>query len=94
MVGDSSRLRLESTIISPYPIDTLPGHAAWLDWPWKLHRIPDNTGAITWELYNLAADSLEQVNLVDQQPDRVISMKDLLESWQNSVMHSLNGGDY
>ncbi len=94
LVGDSSRLRIESKLITPYPTDTLFGHAAWLDWPWKLHRIMNNSGAIAWELYNLAQDSLEQNNLVVQEPDRVKYMTESLESWQNSVVHSLNGGDY
>ncbi len=94
MVGDSVRLRLNDILITPYPTDSLPGHAAWLDWPWKLHRIPDKTGSINWELYNLATDSLEQVNLIDEQSDRITSMKQSLETWQNSVVQSMNGGDY
>ena len=35
----------------PYPMDRLPGHAAWLDWPWKLDHIQDKTGSVVWELY-------------------------------------------
>ncbi len=39
MVGDSTRLRMEvNELIAHYVPDSLPGHAAWLDWPWKLHR--------------------------------------------------------
>lgn len=94
MVGDSSHLRLNDILITSYPTDSLPGHAAWLDWPWKLHRIPNNRGNISWELYNLATDSLEQINLAGQQPDRITSMKHSLEQWQNSVVQSMNGGDY
>jgi len=26
-------------VTQQYPLDTFPGHAAWLEWPWKLHRI-------------------------------------------------------
>jgi arylsulfatase A-like enzyme len=94
MVGDSSRLRLEDIRITPYPVDTLPGHAAWLDWPWKLHRIQDKSGQINWELYNLAQDSMELVNVLDTQPNEVAEMKASLEKWQKSVVYSLNGGDY
>jgi len=28
-----------------YPEDAFPGHAAWTDWPWKLHRIHGGKGA-------------------------------------------------
>ena len=94
MAGDSARLRIDDIKISPYPPDSLPGHAAWLDWPWKLHRIQPKSGDISWELYNLQNDSMEQLNLLDQQPDRVISMKESLEKWQYSVLNSMNGGDY
>jgi len=94
MVGDSSRLRLDDIRITQYPGDSLPGHAAWLDWPWKLHRIPDENGRILWELYNLKADSMEQVNLIGHQTSRFQLMKDSLESWQFSVLNSLNGRDY
>ena len=39
-VGDSTRLRMEAGALSrTYSPDSLIGHAAWLDWPWKLHRI-------------------------------------------------------
>jgi len=94
MVGDSSRLRLEDIRITSYPVDTLPGHAAWLDWPWKLHRIQDKSGQISWELYNLAQDSLERVDVLDSQPNEVAEMKASLEKWQKSVVNSLNGADY
>jgi arylsulfatase A-like enzyme len=94
MVGDSSKLRLEANVITPYPVDTLPGHAAWLDWPWKLHRIQDKTGEINWELYNLERDSLETDNLLESNPDKASEMQVSLEKWQNSVVNSMNGGDY
>lgn len=32
-----------------FAADRFPGHAAWLDGSWKLHRIEDrNTAAVTW----------------------------------------------
>ena len=94
MLGDLSRLRLEDIRITPYPTDSLPGHAAWLDWPWKLHRIEDKSGHIDWELYNLAQDSLESVNVLDAHSIKVKEMKVSLEKWQRSVVYSMNGGDY
>ena len=93
--GDPSRLRLDAgEIARHYPENTFPGHAAWLDWPWKLHRIHNKKGQITLELYNLAKDPQEKNNLLTQQSGRVKSMKSQLEDWQKSVVRSLNGKDY
>jgi arylsulfatase A-like enzyme len=68
------------------------GHAAWNDWPWKLHRI---NGA-KFELYNLADDPMETTNLsndakLNHELDR---MKKELDVWMRSVVRSLNGKDY
>ena len=93
-VGDRSRLRLDAgKITKKYPQDTFPGHAAWLDWPWKLHRVEAKKG-VKLELYNLAQDPEEKQNLVGQNPERVTSMRADLERWQRSVVRSLNGVDY
>ena len=95
MIGDSSRLRLDDIKIkSVHPLDSLPGHAAWLDWPLKLHRIEDKGGDITWELYNLERDSMETKNLHNKLSRRTKHMLTSLESWQRSVIQSLNGEDY
>jgi len=93
--SETFRLRLDAGQISKqYPEDTFPGHAAWLDWPWKLHRIQGKTGKVKLELYNLAEDPREQKDLVTKHTDRVNSMKSHLEAWQASVVRSLNGKDY
>lgn len=93
-VDNVERLRLDAgKITKTYPSDTLPGHAAWLDWPWKLHRI-ERKKKITWELYNLADDEQEANNLVNQETTRVARMKVELLAWQKSVIDSLNGKDY
>jgi len=93
-VGDKSRLRLDAgKITKQYPEDTFPGHAAWFDWPWKLHRIEKKKG-LKLELYNLAEDPGEKNDLAAQYSERVESMKAKLEAWQKSVVRSLNGGDY
>jgi len=93
-VDNVERLRLDAgKIKETYPTDTLPGHAAWLDWPWKLHRI-ERKKKITWELYNLADDELEANNLVNKESERVTRMKAELLAWQKSVIDSLNGKDY
>ena len=73
----------------------LHGHAAWTDWPWKLHRIQKKAGAeIKWELYHLEDDSIEETDLSGQHPDRVAKMGKELEDWQRSVLDSWSGSDY
>ena len=90
-----SRLRLDAGKIEKhYPDDVFPGHAAWLDWPWKLHRIHNKKGAVRFSLYNLADDPQEEKDLVAEHPKRFQSMKSELEKWQKSVVRSLNGKDY
>ena len=94
-VGDRSRLRMDAgEIKKQYPEDTFPGHSAWLDWPWKLHRIQGKNEKVQWELYNLADDSREQNNALAQNSDKTASMKSQLEAWLKSVVRSLNGKDY
>jgi len=79
-------------ITKQYPEDHFPGHAAWLDWPWKLHRIEKN--AIGLELYNLADDPGERDDRSTRDPDRTRSMQAQLEAWLLGVARSLNGKDY
>ena len=93
-VDDPSRLRLDAgKITKKYPEDSFPGHAAWLDWPWKLHRIETKKG-LKLELYNLIKDPEEKNDLSAQNVKRSGVMKDKLEEWQRSVVRSLNGEDY
>lgn len=95
MVGDSARLRLDDIQIqTQYSPDTLAGHAAWLDWPWKLHRIQDESGDIRWELYHLVNDPMEREDLSGEEPDKAAKMKTGLEKWQRSVVRSMYGLDY
>ncbi len=75
-------------------MDTFPGHAAWLDWPWKLHRIEGKKGDVEYQLYSLLDDPMEENNLLEQHPQRVKKMKAELKKWQVSVLESLNGKDY
>jgi len=89
------RLRLNAgKTTKQYPEDSFPGHAAWTDWPWKLHRIQNESGKVTVGLYQLAQDPLEGRDLAEQDPERVKSMRAQLEAWQASVVRSLNGEDY
>jgi arylsulfatase A-like enzyme len=82
----------EGAIERQYPTDQFPGHAAWLDGDWKLHRTGGENPS--YQLYNLAADRSEKNDVAGQESDRVARMKDALSKWQKSVLHSLNGGDY
>ena len=68
------------------------GHAAWTDWPWKLHRI-DGPG---WELYDLDSDPMEARDLAGEpeHAERVERMQGELRAWMRGVVRSVNGGDY
>ncbi len=79
----------------PVPLTEFPGHSAWLDWPWKLHRIENKQShEVAWELYNLATDPNESRVLLAEQPERVPQMQKDIEEWLESVVRSLNGEDY
>jgi len=80
-------------ITKQFPESSFPGHAAWLDWPWKLHRI-DRNDQVRFELYNLADDPQEGTDLAVRSPERVDTMRTELEAWLRSVVQSLNGKDY
>ena len=69
------------------------GHAAWNDWPWKLHRI-QKADQVTIELYHLVDDPMEADDLAKQQPARVKRLLADLEKWQASVFDSWEGKDY
>lgn len=72
--------------------DVAKGHAAWTDWPWKLHRINGKR----YELYNLEQDPQETKNLIDapELAGRIKSMDTKLRAWMRSMIDSLNGKDY
>jgi arylsulfatase A-like enzyme len=75
-----------------YSTDHFPGHAAWLDGQWKLHRIePKAGGEPKWELYDLNSDRSETRNQISAEPARVARMKTELDAWLSSVANSLNG---
>lgn len=83
-------------ITQQYPEDSFPGDAAWLDWPWKLHRKQDAEDAskLRFELYNLEADPMEAKDLLQRHRRRATAMRAELETWLASVTRSLNGKDY
>ena len=71
---------------------TAQGHAAWNDWPWKLHRINGDK----FELYNLEDDPMESRDHADnpRHRQRFAKMRKELDAWMRSVIRSLNGKDY
>lgn len=72
--------------------DYSKGHAAWTDWPWKLHRINGDK----YELYHLIDDPMESTNLAADpaHAERFELMKVELHGWMRSVVRSVNGEDY
>jgi arylsulfatase A-like enzyme len=89
---DPSRIRKDVDEFPQFPEDCATGHAAWLDWPWKLHRIDGNQ----FQLYNLEQDPMEANDLsraAEQRP-RFEKMKKEQDAWMRSVMRSLNGKNY
>lgn len=94
-LGDLSLLRLDAWKISEsHPTGVYPGHSAWLDWPWKLHRIDGGNEAATYELYHLGRDPYEREDIAAREPARVREMRLGLEAWMGEVVESLNGEDY
>ncbi|MDA1050409.1 MAG: sulfatase-like hydrolase/transferase [Planctomycetota bacterium] len=77
-----------------YSTSSFPGHSAWTDGDWKLHRIEGKNGNAKWELYDLAADPKETEDVSESESDRVASMRGDLDKWLVSVVNSLNGEDY
>ncbi len=84
----------EGAIVERFSDAVLPGHAAWIDNQYKLHRMADKAGQVKLALFDLVQDPKEKTDLADAQPERVSRMKLELEAWQKSVIHSLNGEDY
>ena len=86
------RMRKDVDEFPQFPEDTAEGHAAWNDWPWKLHRINGEK----FELYNLEDDPMEASDLSGDpgHAERLERMKAELDAWMRSVIRSLNGKDY
>ena len=89
---DPPRMQKDVDEFPQFPEEAANGHAAWNDWPWKLHRINGKK----YELYNLVDDPMETKDLSaePEQQKRMARMKQELDDWMRSVMRSLNGKDY
>ncbi|MDG2399433.1 MAG: sulfatase-like hydrolase/transferase [Akkermansiaceae bacterium] len=68
------------------------GHAALLDWPFKIHAIYNKNKTI-WELYDLAQDPMETKPLNKQKFKQFSTMQKQLTAWQKSVLKSHSGQD-
>ena len=75
-------------------LDRFPGHSAWIDGHWKLHRIDGKNGKVRFELYNLESDPSEKANVAAGHPERAGQLKLGLNAWLKSVVGSYNGDDY
>lgn len=87
------RLKKNIDTYPAHPLSVFEGHAAWLDWPYKLHRIKTKDED-KYELYHLVNDQMETQNLLEKYPEKVKHLKVALKNWQESVIHSFNGKDY
>jgi len=89
---DPSRMKKDVDEFPQFPEEATTGHAAWNDWPWKLHRINGSQ----FELYDLSDDPMESRDLADdpEHAERLARMKTELDAWMRSVVRSLNGQDY
>jgi hypothetical protein len=68
------------------PRDDFDGtRGVWLDNDFKLKD---------GRLYNLATDREEKVDVANEYPEKLATMKDALVKWQSSVTRSLCGDDY
>lgn len=94
--NDPTRIRPDAAKLGePLSLTSFPGHAAWLDGDWKLHRIEHvKTHEVEWELYDLGRDPEESVDVFSAHPERVAEMREALTDWLESVAKSYNGADY
>ena len=98
--GNQQPAAAEGQIGHFHPADNLPGHSAWIEGDYKLHRIPvkKNATQFNYELYHLVNDPKESNNLLKEDKSRLAKrfgrMKADLVTWQQSVINSLNGRDY
>lgn len=81
--------------LQPFDGQHYYGHAALLDWPYKIHIIGNRKKkSVAYELYNLEKDPMEENDLIKIEVERFAKMKKALAVWQASVISSLKGNDY
>ena len=67
-----------------------PGHGVWIEGDWKLHAFPGEA-SVRFELYELAGDPAESVDVAARHPERVERMRAALDAWQRSIAGELSG---
>lgn len=73
----------------------MQGHAALIDWPYKIHAIAvPKKKNIRYELYHLANDPMETKDLSKSEKVVFAKLKRAMGIWQKSVLDSLQGKDY
>ena len=95
--ADTPSLHANQLPSPPYTRDIFPGHSAWIDGDLKLHRIESAPSDIRWELYDLAKDPSERMDLWNKRRKNLVEvhrMQQDMRSWLVSVVASLNGEDY
>ena len=90
---DEVSLRAAALPEEPHSLEHFPGHAAWIDEGWKLHRI-ENAKGLRFELYDLERDPKEERDRHADEGERATRMRAALEAWLRSVVRSYNGADY
>ena len=70
------------------------GPRAIIDGRYKLVIHEQKKGGPNQELFDLAEDPAEKMNLLEQQPDIAKKLQSELHKWQQSVLQSLAGADY
>ncbi len=85
-----------ATTVPPHPVlfwrssGSTQGQSALRMGDWKLVRA-DAIGGGTVELFNLAADIGETTDLASVRPDRVATLLEYFDAWENSVIEPLWG---
>jgi arylsulfatase A-like enzyme len=91
----SEKTTFKTGVLNPeYAGIELPGHAAWIEGDFKLHRIANQEGEVQLSLFDLIKDPIERVDLMHQEEERARRMLADLETWQRSVLRSIKGEDY
>jgi len=82
-------LIFERTIAADYR-----GPRAIIDGDWKLVIHDQQDRELQPELFNLANDPAETIDLINQHPALATELRNKLRDWQGSVLESLTGADY
>jgi len=60
------------------------GTRAFIDWPWKILKLPPPFGKSEWQLYNLESDPGETQDLSEKNPEKRAKMQSLWREYKNN----------